>query len=77
MSTNSSYPYLRLWCKQAGSYAYYVERQVKRARETNAPPDALFEIYQAASPTGSWVTLRDLDPEHSFRQTCRDAGYDA
>lgn len=62
-----NYPYIRAWGKKLGSFDYYIRAQIERARETNAPDDALYERYDAQGRTGEWACLSDLAPDHPFR----------
>jgi len=70
----SRFPYIRVWGKATGSYDYYITEQVKRAAETNAPHDALFEKYIPSGRTGKWCCLSDLALDHDFRDKCAEAG---
>jgi hypothetical protein len=73
-----TYRLIRLWHKETGSMAYYIDQQVERAQKTNAPEDALYEIWEhqgtaASGPTGEWITLRDLPEGHPFRAKAEEA----
>lgn len=58
--TTTDYIYVRQWGHELGSYPYYVNRQVGKAREAGAPQDALYEQWDNRGPTGHWITLDDL-----------------
>lgn len=48
------YPYIRAWGHLMGSFAYYVERQVTKARDENAPKTAIYRGYHA------WHTVGEI-----------------
>lgn len=56
------YPYIRAWGGHMGSSRDYIERQVERARETHAPPDAIYEEWdrESVSPSEKWSTMTEL-----------------
>lgn len=54
------YPYIRKWGAYVGSMPYYIAEQINRARETNAPPNAVYEVYDGNGPTGQWRTTDDI-----------------
>jgi hypothetical protein len=47
--TDVDYPYIRAWGHMLGSRQDYIEREVQKAREANAPEDA---IYASVAPGG-------------------------
>lgn len=50
------YPLIRAWgYRIMGSYKYYVEMQLARARENNAPQDAVYR-----NEDGTWNRLDDI-----------------
>lgn len=52
------YPYIRAWGARLGSYAYFIDEQVEKARTLGAPANA---IYQRSD--GTWRTADDItDP---------------
>lgn len=57
--------HLRAWCVMMGSYPYYVADQIKRARESGAPEDAIYERYDAKGATGVWVTFAEVTNENT------------
>ena len=50
------YLYIRAWGKMLGSFPSYIEREVEKARKTNAPQTA---IYQRQN--GSWATFGSVN----------------
>lgn len=50
------YLYIRAWGKMLGSCPCYIEREVEKARQTNAPGTA---IYQRQD--GSWMTFGQVE----------------
>ena len=50
------YLYIRAWGKMLGSFPVYIEREVEKARQSNAPRTA---IYQRQD--GSWATFGSVD----------------
>lgn len=57
------YKWIRAWGFLLGSYPYYVNEQIQRAKDTNAPETA---IYEKSAPggirTGEWATKEDCRP---------------
>lgn len=53
---NNDYPCIRAWDQMMGSYAYFTEQQIERARAENAPQDATF--YNDTKKR--WSTLKDI-----------------
>jgi hypothetical protein len=43
MNLRKKYPYLVAWCRMMGSYDYYIQDQLQKAEETNAPHDCIYE----------------------------------
>lgn len=56
------FPWLRRWCKFMGSFPYFVEQQLEKARVTNAPPDA---IYYSADDN-VWHTIKDVESTYTL-----------
>jgi len=56
------YRWIRIWGRRMGSLFYYIEGQIERARETNAPADAIFERFASdgSGRTGTWATMSEL-----------------
>ena len=52
------YPYLRAWCKMMGSYDYYLQAQLEKARKDKAPEDAIY--YRNFSQINGWVCFADV-----------------
>lgn len=49
------YPYIQAWGERLGSYQYYINDQIAKARESHAPANA---IYQRQD--GSWATADEV-----------------
>ena len=41
-TTVKDYPYLRMWCGMMGSFNYYTENQLAKAREMKAPDNTIY-----------------------------------
>lgn len=56
------YSYIRAWGRHMGSRGYYIDTQVERANETNAPDRATYEKYanDGSGRTGEWSTVDDI-----------------
>lgn len=52
------YLHIAAWGRQLGSHQYYIENQQKRAFETGAPVNAIYEEHG----TGRWVTVDECVP---------------
>jgi hypothetical protein len=66
MSTKvSDYLYIERWCEMMGSKEYFVADQLKLARDTNAPPTA---IYQTKG--GTWRTIEYVTSESTRHYFC-------
>jgi len=65
---NLTYPYLRAWCSMMGSEPYYVEQQLKRAKESDAPHDAIYERAGPEGEPGGWATYHDISSPETRRQ---------
>lgn len=55
----NDYPAIRAWEKHMGAYGYYIDAQLKKARETKAPINAIYER------NGQWHTLDDIVGLHT------------
>jgi hypothetical protein len=62
-TTTSDYACIRAWDRMMGSYGYYTERQIERAREDKAPADAIYfsearkewsRLSNVTSPATQW-----------------------
>ena len=67
---NNSYPFIRAYGQIMGSYSYYIEDQLRKAKEDNAPADAW--SYEDPDGTGGprvWRKASDLidNGPHSLR----------
>lgn len=51
------YPYIVAWHRMTGSYKAYIDRQVRKAQEDNAPQDAIYK----GSATGEWHTVKEIE----------------
>jgi len=51
------YPYLRAWCRHMGSQQYYTDMQIAKAREENAPHNAIYR------DDDKWRTFDDISRE--------------
>lgn len=56
MPIPDDYKYIWAWGKMFGSMDYYIDRQIKKAREGNAPLDALY--YD--NTENKWHTVGDV-----------------
>ena len=55
------YPWIRAWGWLMGSYTYYIEAQIERAKQTHAPETAIYERHDAGKGgNGTWATLDDI-----------------
>lgn len=52
----TSYIFIRLWGKSCNSFPFYINQQVLRAENSNAPQTA---IYEKDNGEG-WVTIGDM-----------------
>lgn len=57
------YAYIRAWGKMSGSFPSYIERQVQRAEESNAPETAIYQ-----KDDGTWSTVEDIKREETRRE---------
>jgi hypothetical protein len=51
-----SYPFIRLWGKEMGSFPYYINDQIARATEDRAPYNAIYR-----RDDGVWRTVDDIE----------------
>ena len=58
----TNYPYIAAWGVLTGATPGYTGEQVKRAQETNAPPTAVYEIWDGQVRTGQWRLAEDINP---------------
>lgn len=77
---NKQYVFIRLWGALMGSYDYYVQDEIQRARETDAPEDAIYERSGIGGVrTGEWARFSEIENESTKRQLREIAerrGYD-
>jgi hypothetical protein len=75
MPDRFSYPYIRAWEKYSGSRRYYINERIERAVETNAPENAIYEVFDKNGPTGTWQTVDDIaspQAKHIVEQYARE-----
>ncbi len=58
----TKYKHLVAWCKMMGSYNYYIEDQIAKAKATNAPEDAIYEkmAEDGSGPTDEWARFSEV-----------------
>lgn len=57
------YPWIRAWGWLLGSFSYYIEEEIQRAKRSNAPPNAIFRRYtpdDSGWDGKSWATTADI-----------------
>jgi hypothetical protein len=59
-NTNKDFPYIRAWGRMMGSNQSYIDAEVEKAREENAPPTA---IYKNSGNRVGWSTYEDITRE--------------
>jgi hypothetical protein len=62
-AADNDYPCIRLWGKKTLSQDYYIEAQVKKARDMNAPANATYYIGLNADDK-RWRTVDDIVDIH-------------
>jgi hypothetical protein len=68
--TQTDYPGIRAWGKRLGSYGYYIDAQVQKARETKAPQNAIYFGNDYEQGGERWHTIdeiTDLDSRPEMR----------
>lgn len=55
------YPWIRAWDRMMGSFSYWTDMQLIRARADNAPQDAVYYNQDV----GLWVTLEEIESEET------------
>ncbi|EWM19623.1 hypothetical protein [Kutzneria sp. 744] len=60
---NNDYPYVRAWGDLMGSYSYFINDQVMRARADGAPANATHRRHD-----GTWATTDDILRSDTRRQ---------
>lgn len=59
----TEHPYVRAWGGLMGSYPTLVDQALLRAKMTNAPPEAVYELRDhAGAATGEWATVDQVSP---------------
>jgi hypothetical protein len=56
------YPYIRKWGRFMGSFVYYIEDQIRQAREDKAPEDAIYR-----EDNGHWHRASEIKNEDTRR----------
>lgn len=62
-NTKFDYPYIRAWGQLLGSYEYFIEAQIERAQEDNAPDDAVY-----VDQEGRWHRFAHVTNEETRQQ---------
>lgn len=57
---NLDYPYIRAWGRYMESSLEYITGEIERAKVTNAPQNAIYEIMSIEGRTGKWRTVDDV-----------------
>ena len=60
-SNCNDYPYIWAWGVLTGSAHGYIERQVEKAKQDNAPHNAIYK--SSYDPQGRWHTFDDIERE--------------
>src|SRR5688572_21723629 len=58
------YPWIRVWGWMMGSAAYYVTEEIARAKESNAPADAIYRRYNedgSGWDGKTWARASEID----------------
>jgi len=50
------YPMLRAWCLMMGSYPYFINQELAKAKETNAPQESIYSRIQENGDCW-WATM--------------------
>ena len=62
-NTGYRYPSIRAWGKYLGSYAYYIEEQVRKAQDDDAPLNAIY--FGGTGPEPRWITADEITNPHA------------
>lgn len=57
----ADYPYIRAWGRMMGSSHYYIQQEVEKARQMQAPQDAIYER------DGVWAVVDDIRSDETRR----------
>jgi len=62
MPNSKPYHYIRAWGEHMGSYPYYINDQIAKARTQGAPENAIYEKYAAdgSGRTGVWAVASEV-----------------
>jgi hypothetical protein len=63
MDNDKDYPYIRKWDRMMGSDGGYTTMQLKLARETNAPQNAIYRKGARSPGSALWATTDDITSE--------------
>lgn len=66
MSGTTDYKYIRAWGKHLGSFNYYIDGEVLKARKDNAPQNAIYK-----NSKGNWQTFDDIKSDNTKKQIQR------
>ena len=58
--TGTDYPAIRAWGAKLGSYGYYIDNELKRARATKAPQDAIHARTDFNGHITGWARIKDI-----------------
>jgi hypothetical protein len=60
--TETDYPYIHRWGQMMGSGTYYIDQNVRKAKETGAPRNAVYP-----HDDGTWATTDDIKRKSTRR----------
>ena len=60
------YKYIRAWGISLGSFDYYIENQIAKAKEDNAPQTAIYKRQD-----GTWATFEEIKREDTKEEIAR------
>ena len=60
------YKYIRAWGISLGSFDYYIENQIAKAKEDNAPQTAIYKRQD-----GTWATFEEIKREDTKEEIMR------
>ena len=64
---DQDYPYIRKWGKMVGSMKYYIDQEVERARQENAPQNAVYRGSEySPEQKGRWITIDEVTNPDTF-----------
>jgi hypothetical protein len=68
MTVVPDYPFIRLWHETSGSFPYYINDLVNKAKNENAPPTAIFR------GDDGWKVVDDIKSLDTAYHLYRNAG---